>query len=574
MDNVTVREDMGVFTTIGILEHSAEMWADDVSLRIFRNRAYEEITFAEFRDRTYALAAALIKLGIEPGDKVSVLGENRPEWAIAYMAIHRAGAIGVPLDSMQKQSEFHHIMQDSGIKAIVVSERFVDDIVEVRERLQQPITVISMDENGDDDVLAMFEVMADAEIPAEWPEVKLEDLAVIIYTSGTTGQSKGVMLTHNNLGSDAAAAYRCVVFGPGDNFLSVLPLHHTFECTGGFLLVLYGGSTITYARSLKSRDIVEDIKNTKVTMMLGVPLLFEKMMQGIQRKLRQAPVSKRIVISALFGIEALGAKFGKRLGPVLFSSLREKAGMSTLRLMISGGAALAPHVGKWFNQLGFVLFQGYGLTETSPIATVGREASANFESTGEPIPGCEINIHEPDADGNGEVLIRGPIVMMGYYKNEEATKQVIDDEGWFYSGDAGHLDAEGRLHITGRKKNVIVNSAGKNIYPEEVEHYINQSPYVLESLVIGRPLPGTTSEDVICLVVPNYEYFDEMAQERETPFTTEEIETTVRAEVEEAVSNISDYKRPKAFEIREEEFEKTSTKKIKRFLYRHKEIPV
>ncbi len=572
MKSREMREHLGVFTTVEMLKNTASKYGDKVAMRIFRNKRYEELTYAEVDENVDRLAAGLIKLGVSPEDRVSVLGENRPEWAIAYLAIHRAGAVGVPLDSLQKAPEFRHIMTDANVRCVVVSERFLPELLEAAEPMEG-LTIICMDGANGDGVLNMSDVMTD-EAPEAWPRRTLEDLAVIIYTSGTTGQSKGVMLSHGNLGSDVAGGYAINIMGFEDTFLSVLPLHHTFECTGGFLIPIYSGATITYARSLKSRDIIEDIKNTKVTLMLGVPLLFEKMMQGIQRKLQQAPLPKRALLGALFGIEKAGSVVGMELGGTLFKSLREKAGMESLGLMIAGGAALAPHVADWFNRLGFALIQGYGLTETSPITNVSLPWDFDFASVGPPLPGCEINIVDEDEDGNGEILVRGPMVMMGYYKNEEATREVLSEDGWLRTGDAGFVNERGWLYITGRKKNVIVTPSGKNVYPEEVEHHINQSPYVLESLVIGKPLPGSTSEEVHAMVVPNYEYFDEVAAERETPFTTEEIQSVVRGEVESAIAGIADYKRPKRFEIRDEEFEKTSTKKIKRFLYKQKDIPV
>ena len=571
----SVREHHGLQTTVEILQYSANKVPNNVALRIFRNGQYDEITYREFAERVDRFAAGLIRQGIEPGDHVSVLGENRPEWAIAYMAIHRAGAVVVPLDSLLKAGEFRHIIGDAGVKTVIVSSKFVADILEVRDAIGEPTTIICMDDDradADEGILAMGTVMTD-ELPETWPDVTLDSLAAIIYTSGTTGQSKGVMLSQMNLGSDAAYSYQTIFFGDNDNFLSVLPLHHTFECTGGFLLAVYGSSSITYARSLKSRDIIEDAKNTNATIMLGVPLLFEKMMEGIQRKLAQQPATKRALISTLFGIEKVGRKVGLKLGGKLFHSLRDKAGLATLRLLISGGAALPPHVAEWFNSLGFLLFQGYGLTETSPVTNINRLDLIVHSSVGQPLPNCEVKIIDA-VDGHGEICVRGPMVMVGYYKNDEATREVIDEEGWFHTGDIGYLDEIDRLFISGRKKNVIVTPSGKNVYPEEVEHHINQSPYVLESLVIGRPIIGTTSEDVYAMIVPHYEYFDEQGTERGKEYTTEEIEKIVRDEVRAAIDNIAEYKRPKQFEIRSEEFEKTSTKKVKRFLYKQKPISV
>jgi long-chain acyl-CoA synthetase len=578
MPELTVREHHGVLTTVGMLRYSAERTPNTVALRIFRNGTYEEITYQQFADKVDQLAAGLINLGVTPGEHVSVLGENRPEWAIAYMAVHRAGAVAVPLDSLLKAGEFRHIIGDAGVKRVIVSGRYIPDILEVRDALGEPTTIICMDDDrgGIDDpagILAMSEVMT-TELPADFPALTLDNLAAIIYTSGTTGQSKGVMLSQGNIGSDVAGAFQSIEYDESDNFLSVLPLHHTFECTGGFLVPVYGGSSITYARSLKSRDIIEDTKNTGATLMLGVPLLFEKMMQGIQRKLGQQPGAKRALISTLFGIEKAGSKIGLSLGGKLFHSLREKSGLGTLRMMLSGGAALPPHVADWFASLGFILFQGYGLTETSPVTNVNRIGILDSACVGPPIPNAEIRIDKPGEDGHGEICVRGPMVMLGYYKNEEATREIMDDDGWLHTGDIGYEDDLDRLYISGRSKNVIVSTSGKNIYPEEVEHHINQSPHVLESLVIGRPIEGTTSEEVYAMVVPDYEHFDELGDDRGTEYSTEEIEETVRAAVHEAISHIGDYKRPKQFEIRSEEFEKTSTKKVKRFLYKQKPISV
>jgi len=573
MNQFTVREHHGILTTVAMLRYSADHYGDHVALRIFRDGRYLTVSYRELAEKVDRFAAGLMRIGVQPNDKVSILGENRPEWAIAYLAVHRAGATCVPLDSLLKAAEFRHIIVDAGVQRVVVSSRFIADILEVREAAGAPTTIISMDDERRDDVLLMSELM-EGLLPETWPNVTLDDLAALIYTSGTTGQSKGVMLSQRNIMADTAFSSQVILFGPGDNFLSVLPLHHTFECTGGFLVPLYGGASITYARSLKSRDIIDDIRNTGATIMLGVPLLFEKMMQGIQRKLAQAPIAKRAIIGALFGIEKLGRKSGLALGGTLFHSLREKAGMLSLRMLISGGAALPPHVAEWFNSLGFMLFQGYGLTETSPVTNVDRPGMLVPASVGPPIPGVELRIDRPGPDGHGEICVRGPVVMTGYYQNEEATRAAIDPEGWFHTGDIGILGDDGRLFISGRMKNVIVTTAGKNVYPEEVEHHINQSPYVLESLVYGRPLPDTTSEEVHAMVVPNYEYFDEQGTLRGSSYTTEEIEQVVLREVNLAVSRIADYKRPKTFEIRQEEFEKTSTKKIKRFLYKQREIPV
>jgi long-chain acyl-CoA synthetase len=568
MHDPTVDKFYGVMTTIGMLENTVSRTGDKVAMRFYRDRAYQELTYSEVLERVDRFAAVLMSMGVESGQRVGVIGENRPEWAITYLAIHRAGATVVPLDSLAKLPELTHIIQDAEVGIVVASERFVPDLLDIRERVKSPETIVSMDEPDRDDVLHMQALMDSVEVPDSFPEVDLEDLAAIIYTSGTTGRSKGVMLTQKNLGSDAAYSAETHVMGHQDIFLSVLPLHHTFECTGGFLIPLYSGASITYARSLKSRDIIDDIKATNVTILLGVPLLFDKMMLGISRKLDQAPPVKRAIISTLFALEKIASTFTKKPGTVLFRSLRDKAGLATLQTMVAGGAALSPRVAKWFTSLGFDIIQGYGLTETSPVINVGVIGSGEHASVGPPLESVEMRILDPDEESNGEVLVRGPMIMKGYYKNEEATREVLDEDGWFHTGDIGHLSDRGWLYITGRKKNVIVTASGKNVYPEEIEDELNRSRSVLESLVLGEPLPESTSEEVAAIVVPDLEHFEEMTQARGEAFTTEEIEKTVRSECRGVIADLTEYKRPKRVDLREDEFEKTSTKKIKRFMYK------
>ncbi len=571
MTGYAAREHHGILTTPEAAAYGAANWGDHVALRVWRDGAYQEITRTELSDRVDALALGLISLGVRPKNLVALLGENRPEWAIGYLGIHRAGATVVPLDSLLTPRELRPLLIDSAVSVIIVSPRFVDDILELKKGVDTLETVICMDDavaasKDSPSVLGMDAVSrrADGETPV-LPEVTLDDLAALIYTSGTTGKAKGVMLSQRNIMSDVALSGQVLILGPGDNFLSVLPLHHTFECTAGFLVPMYWGASITYARSLKSRDIIDDARNTGATYLLGVPLLFEKMMQGIQRKLDQQPTSKKVLIRTLFGIERLGRKVGLRLGGKLFHSLREKAGLGTLTTLIAGGAALPEYVASWFSSLGFDLSQGYGLSETSPIVCVPPAKFDNPASVGPAIPEVEVRIDNPDDEGHGEICVRGPIVMMGYYRNDEATREVIDEDGWLHTGDIGCIDKKGFVYISGRMKNVLVTPSGKNVYPEEIEHVINQCPTVLESMVYGTPTVG--GEEVRAYVVPDPVWFEEQGTLREKPFEQPEIDGMVMSEVQTALADVAEYKRPRRVDIRRDEFEKTSTKKIKRFLY-------
>jgi long-chain acyl-CoA synthetase len=565
------REHHGIMTVVGMVEYAVSQWSDLVAYRIRRGDGYEEWTYGEFYNKVHDLAAGLVELGIKPGDRVGVVGENRPEWVAAYIAIQRAGGVTVPLDALLKTHEFLHIIHHSELKAVVTSGRLIPEMREVQDSLDTPLTIISMDDDPPESVMAMKSVMT-ADHPAEWPTVTLDDLAVLIYTSGTTGSSKGVMLTHGNLGSDVAHTAQIVYFGPGDGMLSVLPLHHTFEATCTFLCSLYGRLTVTFATSLKSRELLEDFKNSGANFLVTVPLLLEKIMQGITRKISKEPAYKRSIISLLFGIEKFTGLFGRRWGRFLFTGLRKKAGLDALTYIVVGGAALLPHVQRWYRALGFRVMQGYGLTETSPITNGNRWWNSDLYSVGPPLPTAENRILNPDSEGIGEILVRGPMVMQGYYKNPDLTAEVIDEDGWFHTGDLGRIDKRGRLSITGRSKDVIVTPNGKNVYPEEIEALIVRCRYVMECLVLGESLPDTTSEEVHAHIVPDYEEFEREAGETGKSFSQDEIEALVRIEVESIVKDITEYKRPRKLFIRQEEFVKTSSRKIKRYLYRQKQI--
>jgi long-chain acyl-CoA synthetase len=402
--------------------------------------------------------------------------------------------------------------------------------------------------------------------------VNLDDRLAIIFTSGTTGKSKGVILTHRNVMFDAISTSKIVEYKNSDNLISILPLHHTFEATAGFIYPLYLGATITYARSLKSKEIIDDIKDTKATVMLGVPLLFEKMLKGLKKGVSgQKKIIKTVVKTNLCIVRGIRKIFHLETGGALFKSLRKKAGLDSLRLLISGGAALPLWVSEGFRELGFNIIQGYGLTETSPITNVNPLEKVKPASIGPPIPGIEMRIINPDENGIGEIIIKGPIVMQGYYQDEEETNKVIKN-GWLYTGDFGRVDEDNYFYVTGRKKSVIVTQAGKNIYPEGVEQELLSSDYIEEVLVVGRINPETGREEVHAIVYPTWETIDRYTEEKGIKQTENWRNSFFKEEIEKCCRDLADYKRVKSFSIREEEFPKTTTKKIKRFLFQESTI--
>jgi long-chain acyl-CoA synthetase len=374
--------------------------------------------------------------------------------------------------------------------------------------------------------------------------------------------------------SNVAMVYSIIDITHSDSMISVLPLHHTFEATAGFLFPLYTGCSITYARSLKSKELIEDIKNSGTTLMVGVPLLFEKMYEGMRRNLKKLPLPKRTLVNLLFMTSQGASALGKKdLGVVLFKSLREKAGLNTVKHFVSGGAALPPYISEFFNLLGIRLYQGYGLTETSPVLTANPPYAMKHSTVGLPLPGVEVKIINEDNNGIGEIVAKGPNIFPCYYKNPQATAETFQDE-WFLTGDLGWIDEEGYLTITGRKKNLLVTGGGKNVYPEEIEALLNQQPHILESLVLGVPRPGGMGDEVEALIVPNYEVLDKEAEENNIKWTPEQIEAVIKKEIAEVCTRLAEYKRIKKFSVHPEELAKTSTKKIKRYLYQQKYLEV
>jgi len=561
-----LRESRGVHPIPEMIERSVAEFSERVALQAKQGDTYRRITYRELKELVDALAAGLVHLGLGPDDRVAILGENRPEWAVAYLAIQRFGGTAVPLDVLLTAQEIEPLLLDSEARIVLTSGRFVSMLSEMGEQIPE-LRVVSMDPTDEAETMTFDDLLAGGRAnPAAFSPSSLDDLAALIYTSGTTGRPKGVMLTHRNIVSDIDGSYRLIGIDPEDVFLSVLPLHHTFECTAGFLVPLCYGATITYARSLASRDLLADIRETGVTLMLGVPLLYEKMYAGLQRNIRQKPPLTRVLFRTFLGVvKGTRVLFRVRLGGTVFRGLREKAGLNSVRLMISGGAALSPKIAGAFNHLGLRLLQGYGLTETSPVLSINPPDRPRHRSVGVPIPGAEVKILDPDEEGIGEIAAKGDIVMAGYYQNPEATSEVIVD-GWLSTGDSGRIDKDGYLYISGRLKNVIVTRGGKNVYPEEIENVLNRSPYILESMVYGADVLGGRDEEIRAIIVPDYEYLSQRADEQGQAFSDEEIESLVRNEAAEHCSEIAEYKRVRQVEIRKEEFPKTSTRKIKRYM--------
>ncbi|NPA95180.1 MAG: long-chain fatty acid--CoA ligase [Thermodesulfobacteria bacterium] len=552
-----------------IVERSARLYPDRPALTARERDGDRTITYGQLLDEVQDIARGLIALGLKKGDRVAILGPNSPEWAKVYLATGLAGCINVPIDSLLSENEKQQLIAKADVKVAFVAKRYLEILEDLPKGFPAPKDVVCLDREPGPlsegvKTLEDLKALAKGAGKSEFPEAEKDDVAAIIFTSGTTGVPKGVMLTHWNIVSDCIACSLAVDIGR-ENFLSVLPMHHTFECTAGFLLPLFCGCHITYARSLKSKYIMEDLRACKATVMLGVPLLFQKMKEGIERAIEKAPAHRKAMFKAMWKLVLAAERAGNpHLGKVLFRSLRKKAGLDTIRYFVSGGAALPPYVPLFFRRLGLDMIQGYGLTESSPVLTINPLNRPKNESVGPPMPGVEVKVAKPDKDGVGELAFRGPMIMKGYLNDPEATRQVIDDEGWLYTGDLGYVDSDGYVHICGRAKNLIVTSAGKNVYPEEIETLLNKSEIILESMVFGKQVESG-GEEVCAVIVPD---FDVIAQLKgQSALDEEGLHSLISKEVKKVNSMLASYKRIKSFYVINEELPKTSTKKIKRHLF-------
>lgn len=532
----------------------AELQPDTVALKE-RGGQGEAYTYRQVAQIVRQLAASLGELPTDTYNRIGILSENCPEWPMAYLGILAAGKTVVPIDAALKQDEILRIITDARLAAIFVSAKFEAMAVERTSHLR----IYSFDST----TARHWRSLLGRE--SEPVRAQPKDIAALIYTSGTTGAPKVVVLTHGNILANYEGVSEALQFDARDRFLSVLPLHHTYEAMCGFLTPLLAGATIVYARSLKPNELLEDIGLNRITVMCGVPLLFEKMAHAIQRGVDQAPPARRILFRLFYGISGVGWRLGFKWGRGLFASVRERAGLSSIRMFVSGGAPLPPSIARFYNYLGLDFLQGYGMTECSPVISTNRPDNIRFGSVGPPLRNLDVRIHAPDATGVGEIVVRGGSITPGYLNNPGKTAELLRDN-WLYTGDIGRLK-NGHLWITGRRKLVIVSAAGKNIYPEELEEHLLASPYVLESIVYGRRKENKQGEEVCALIVPDLEQFREIRRDTVERGELVEIRRVLEAEIETVNSRVADYKRIRRFAVSLKELEKTSAKKVKRHLY-------
>jgi long-chain acyl-CoA synthetase len=547
-----------------MINGSAELFENQDAYRVKKDGEYIGITYKQHKEDIDALGTALTDLGLK-GEKVAVIGENRYEWCTTFLAVVNGVGVIVPLDKELPENEIENLIVRSGAKAIIFAKKFEEIIKNIAEKVSTLEILINMDSYENSNKELSFnkliekgrELIKNGNNEYINTDIDNEKLAMLFFTSGTTDLAKGVMLSHKNVASDIVLSTSILEVKNGERVLSILPMHHTYECTCGFLVMLYRGAIISFCEGLK--HIPQNLKEVKPTMLLVVPLLLENMYKKIWAQIKKNGMEKK-VNTALKISNFFYRKLRIDLRKKLFAQVLEAFG-GELNTAIAGGAAVDPKVLEGLRGFGISTVQGYGLTESSPIAALNQIKNYRDASIGLPLPEMELEIFEPDEEGIGEIRIKGPMVMMGYYKNEELTNTVLKD-GWFYTGDLGYKDKDGFFYITGRKKNVIVTKNGKNIFPEEVESYLNKSPYILESLVYEKDISAEKETRVCAIIVPAMEEIKAYLGKED--ITQEEIKALIDEEVKKANKQMPMYKMVRDFKIRETEFEKTTTKKIKR----------
>ena len=520
------------------------------------------ITYKEFCNDVNYLGTALIEMGLK-GKRVAVIGENRYEWEVAYLAICCGTGVVVPLDKALPGNEIESLIVRSEVEAIFYSEKYNEIMAKIQKQGNTKLKYfISMDlEKNDFNKYSQKEILAKGKDLLEKgnrefldSKINNEEMNIMLFTSGTTNKSKAVMLSHQNICTNIIDIENVFEINETDRFLSFLPLHHTFECTVGYLYPLSVGCSIVFSKGV--RHIADELKNFKITAIICVPVVFEKMydklIKAIEEKGKLSTVKKGIKISNVL------LKVGIDIRKKIFKEIHDNLG-GCIRIMVAGGAALDPEKEKGFWNLGFNVLQGYGLTETSPVVAAELTHQKRLGSIGKKLPSVEVKIDEPNEQGIGELLVKGKSVMMGYYNNEEANKESFTEDGWFRTGDLAKIDKDGYIFISGRKKFVIVLKNGKNVYPEEIESLINKSEMIDECMVFGMP---TEDGNVILSVkvVYNKEYIKETYGE----ISEEELRKKIWDWVKEVNKTMPKYKYVKKLILTDEELVKTTTLKIKR----------
>lgn len=540
--------------------------------KFHRNEPFREITFRQVLDDVYALGTAFLDLGLRE-KKIGVIGKNSYQWCETYLAVTGGVGVIVPLDKELHEEELKQLTVKGELSAVItVENKYYETFKAIKEsgesQLEYVINVAMEEDESPKDGYISWNKLRETGRKAvhngdrkfiDAPVVNT-DLSVILFTSGTTDVSKGVMLNQKNLVLDTYLAQTILEVRQGeDTFFSILPLHHTYECTATFLECVYNGATMAICQGLKY--IVKDMQETQPNLLLGVPVIFENLYNKITRNVRKSGKEKQL--NTLFRINRVTKKIGLDISKQATKQITELFG-GKLRTVICGGAAVDGDILDYFGNLGFRSVQGYGLTECSPVIALNPDSAKfiNNKSAGYLFPLSECKIVDKDEDGRGEICFRGPTVMMGYYKDPERTAEAIDSDGWYHTGDLGYIDEQEYVYITGRKKSIIITGNGKNVYPEELEYYLQKSEYISESMVWGDETnENPTRRGIYATIRVNKEAIEDKFG---ADYSKEQVTEFINREVDKANENLPLFKKITHVIIRDREFNKTTTHKILR----------
>lgn len=570
---VVYKESRPIADLKHMLETSVQAYGDNVAFmqKFHKDEPYKSITYKEAFETVNALGTALINAGLK-NKRIAVIGENCYQWATGYLAVICGTGVVVPLDKELGASELGQLIKESQASAVMFTEKYTDIFKEIKENGDSQLEIL-IKLNGDkqeENILTWSGLIAEGKKLLEKgdrrfidAEIDPDAMSELLFTSGTTGIAKGVMLSHKNICFDLMIAPTILRVHTWDIFFSVLPIHHTYEGTAGFLMPLYKGAAIAYCEGLK--HIVKNLSEVRPTMFLGVPALFETLYKTIMKNIRKQ--GKEGLVKKVMALNKVTKKVGLDLNKKLLKDILKVFG-GRMRVLISGGAAIDPAILQFFNDLGFIAVQGYGLSECAPMGALNPDQHKYMRnaSVGHILPGMDVKIVDKDEDGIGEICLKGDNVMLGYYNNPEETAKVIKD-GWFYTGDQGYIDDEKFIYITGRKKNVIIASNGKNVFPEELEYLLSKIPCVTESMVWGAEEKGDIV--IVAAIRPDMEEVEAVLGK---DCDEEAVKKLLWDEVDKINAELPMFKKIRKIAVRNEEFEKNTSKKIKRFVESNKKM--
>ena len=550
-DTYRGKEFSGEWPTIKELFHINTMrYPDNTCWKEYSPKEIS-LTYKEAEEKVKEVSSWFLSLGVKKGDKIIVSGKNSVAWAVTYIAVQYAGCTVVPLDSSLHDEDFIKFAKFSDSVVLVADN---DRMKKVAGSLPM-LGYASLEENGTyPSIMTLSAPYRDGHVMTE------DDVAAILFTSGTTGTPKGVMLTNKNIVSDIFISQANMNIYPSDVFYAILPVHHAYTMLAVFMEGLGGGASVVFGKKLVVSQMLKELKEAKVTMFLGVPMIFNKLYAGLLAGVRKKGVVVYGLIRFLMGISGFLKKaFGLKVGKKMFGFLLKNLSLENCRICICGGGPLPSSTFQGFNELGLDFVQGYGLTETSPITHLNPIYAFKVESVGKNVALTEAKIVDADSEGNGVIYIKGPQVMKGYYKNQEATDEILDKDGWINTGDVGHIDSEGYLYLTGRAKSIIVTDGGKNVFPEEIEDKFQLYDDIEQICIIGYVKDkALKAEGIRAIIYPSKNVRETMKDD--------EIQKKMEGIISDVNKNLQAYKKISMVTVAKEPLEMTSTKKIKRFV--------